>query len=70
MIFACQTADKNVVVQNDRTNFEIRFRGIKNVDSFAKAVQHLNQLDEYELEMLSRIIHQEITTKKFDNGNG
>jgi hypothetical protein len=28
------------------------------------------KLDEYELEMLSRIIHQEITTKKFKNENG
>jgi hypothetical protein len=63
MIFACQTADKNIVIQNDKTNFEIRIRGIKNVDSFAKAIQHLNSLDKYELEMLSRIITQEITTK-------
>lgn len=63
MLFACETMDKNFVIQNDQTNFEIRFRGVKNKSSMAKIIQLLNELESHELEMLTRVIREEMLTK-------
>lgn len=60
MLFACETADKCFVIQNDKTQFEIRTHGVIHVNSFAKIIQLLNDLDNEEKKLLSKVIRQEV----------
>lgn len=64
MVYVCETCDKCVVVQNEKANYELRFRGFSNVDQFAKLIHNMNNLSKYELEALIKVAQLELSIKK------